>query len=139
MRLIRFRGKRSNDNAWVYGYLLEKFKGRAIDQCLEFEKDGFTSLVVDYVHDDTVGQFTGLRDNNGKLIYEGDIIKVCPFEGCYHISEPTTFEILFEDGKFISKGVNNGATQLQLNHYSSHCEVIGNIFDNPELLEVKNV
>jgi uncharacterized phage protein (TIGR01671 family) len=80
-------------------------------------------------------QYTGLKEKNKKEIYEGDIVKVFPFTGCYHIVKPTLFEIKFENAKFIAEGINHGISQVHLDYYSNHCEIIGSIYENPELLK----
>lgn len=65
MREIKFRGKRLDNGKWVYGYLADE---NYINDINTFD---LSSIEVD---SDTVGQYTGLNDANGKEIYEGDII-----------------------------------------------------------------
>lgn len=74
-------------------------------------------------------QFTGLFDKNGVEIYEGDIVSQKYQDGVF--IEPLNFigEIKYSRDKFV---IDNGS---QLHSIMSHCEVIGNIYENPELLE----
>jgi hypothetical protein len=78
---------------------------------------------------DTLGQFTGLYDKNGKEVYEGDIVKCNEF----------VYRVVFNDKRFASFGLRRKADVFM--HYfgeameSQQCEVIGNIHDNQELLK----
>jgi len=72
----------------------------------------------------SIMQYTGLKDKNGKDIYEGDIVKHATDEGVY--------KVIFEDGGFYVKNLFEYDFQT-INEYP--LEVIGNIYENPELLE----
>ena len=71
-------------------------------------------------------QYTGLKDKNGQEIYEGDVIEDTPPWGGRYVSVVTWEEC--EDGGDYYQG-------FQVPHHGEHCEVIGNIHDNPELLK----
>lgn len=108
MREILFRGKRVDNGEWVYGYLCE-------------------------VIPETVGQYTGLTDKNGKKIFEGDIVH------CISNTDCGNCVVIFEEGEFrlipdrYYKTYTTGG-----GYHAIRCfikEVIGNIHDNPELLK----
>lgn len=129
-RAIKFRGKRVINGEWVYGSLLVWPNGRTY--ILESEKKGRTAWECE-IAPDTVGQFTGLHDANGKEIYEGDVI--------IEDKDPTILEIVFRDGIFFAaigntRGENpfmNCALRVILDRRKTY--IIGNIYDNPELLK----
>ena len=76
-------------------------------------------------------QSTGLHDKNGKEIFEGDIVKMA--KDVY--SDPTYYEIVRHRGGAYRLESNQHGCELWLRH--TNCEVIGNIYENPELLEVE--
>ena len=133
VREILFRGKREDNGNWIVGSF-----HKSINDCYIIPLPVVTSKSK--VIPETVGQYTGLTDKNGKRIFEGDIVRytVLRLDGEY---VPVVNVVEFAEGGF---AVNNyfinywlwnsidGNTQL------SDIEVIGNIHDNPELLkEVK--
>ena len=135
MREILFRGKTYNDK-WVQGLLVQMD-----DRLTQIRKLGSDGIgYYDYsIVPSTVGQFTGLTDKNGKKIFEGDIIKIVPdydYSDDYSISKVYSYNgILCVD----YHGDDFDSTALGfLDDYlpDGDFEVIGNIHDNPELLEV---
>lgn len=137
MREILFRGKRIDNGEWVEGYLLLKY----------FHESPRTRFVIQYktkynpemwqpeyavaeIIPETVGQYTGLCDKNGKKIFEGDICRVGNFN--YKV------EFKYSSWQFaiLTRGV--WCNPYFDSNCGEKCEVIGNIHDNPELLEVDN-
>ena len=118
-RTIKFRGKRIDDGSWVYGNLFNWYRRTAV---IPIIGDGVRngSVIGNEVDPETVGEFTGLLDKNGKEIYEEDII-----ESKY--SNPAPVE--FIEGQFCAN--YNGCCALIP---SEAYVVIGNIHDNPERL-----
>lgn len=81
------------------------------------------------VKEDTVGQFTGLFDKNGKEIFEGDILLVDDYEGVRIYNK-----VGIKDGCFGYIGEYSGEL-LPFCHYNVTEEIAGNIYDNPELIK----
>ena len=78
-------------------------------------------------------QYTGLKDKNGSEIWESDIIKVRdPYNNCWSTDSAA---VEFSTGYVGGWVISNGAQNLNLGSRQNHIEVIGNIHDNPELLE----
>ena len=130
MKEILFRGKRVDNGEWVYGSYYHCC-GTAYGATFIVVNDfGFIEVIPH-----TVGQYTGLTDKNGKRIFEGDICKTC-FESYTHswkgVGVVTEFcgayGIESADGKHFLAFINETV-------YARSCEVIGNIHDNPALLE----
>lgn len=137
-RTIKFRGKSIYDEEWLYGSLVKIEKDRyAVIPPLNDIEIG-KSIGMYEVYPETVGQFTGLFDNNGKEIYEGDIISV---NGKYpklvkYISEYASFCVA--NISDLNKKWTFPWQQVSLgwwNDFRREIQVIGNIYDNPELIK----
>ena len=129
MREIIFRGKRLNDGEWVEGNLFIPDKPDTPTQiCI-----GTNVVRISYdVDPSTIGQYTGLTDKNGKKIFEGDIVSERPpMNTIAYIGkvvwdeEMTLFRVVFD----------TPSNCCILGTYSRSYTVIGNIYDNPELLK----
>lgn len=124
MREILFRGKRKDTGAWVFGDLVHS-QYKIGDTCVG--QYGNT-VGIHQVNPETVGQFTGLTDKNGTKIFEGDVCKVGNL----------IYKVVFEYSAWWFKILSNKVYCCPAfnSHCGDLCEVIGNIHDNPELLEV---
>ena len=141
MREILFRGKRVDNGRWVDGYYVYDDCGQITENPTSYivhlnqHPCGWDTIPYEVIPE-TVGQYTGLTDKNDTKIFEGDIV-----EGVVYWQErPKNGVVAFRDGSF---GLiwHRGDVE-QFNPFTSMCnveyEVIGNIHDNPELLEVGN-
>lgn len=128
MREILFRGKRVDNNEWVYGFL-SKSRGNNhfLSLCIDHEENGV--MLSSIVEPETISQYTGLTDKNGVKIFEGDIVR---YNGEKHI---VVFETRGETGYFGIKIDHIETWGFCLSVPAKLMEVIGNIHDNPELVE----
>ena len=132
MREILFRGKDFSgviNHSWCFGSLDTTEDDRAIIIYL----DRFGNKCQILVNPETVGQYTGLKDKNGTKIFEGDIVDVLYDVNYIGVAAERigVFHVVFHNGCFMKQ--KNGVRY----HFipSDKCTVIGNIYDNPELLE----
>ena len=142
MREIKFRGKSLRDGEWFYGNLFDRdTKGNAHITTLERG-----CLVIDH---DTVGQYTGLHDRKDREIYEGDILFVefADKSGGNQLvgwnEETASWGIMctyeyqsLKEGDDWPEFKNH--TLFAFLRHAIVCEVVGNIHDNPELMNVPN-
>lgn len=137
MREILFRAKRIDNGEWVSGYYVYDyahnahfiFKNQLVcPNCINDRRIDYS--VCDYEIDpDTLCQYTGLKDMNGNLIWENDIVEDKRFNGFYKI----VFRV--RDGGWYVENINSGALFRIIERTSCQYERCGNIFDNPELLK----
>lgn len=145
MREILFRGKKweksvFDETDWIYGSLIDSGNHSQIAIYPWF--DGASSMSVrqlvysrmETVIPETIGQYTGLPDKNGNKIFEGDIVKFGDITGIINYSFGC---YCVKTNKPDWKSRNNPAIDIVFNEYPNEIEIIGNIHDNPELLEVK--
>lgn len=123
VRTIIFRGKRIDNGEWVYGDLQHDYNGEP--RCIS---DYCGANPVD---PSTVGQYTGLKDKNGKRIFEGDILGT----RYYYLSpDNVAVEVVkwFCNSWVIQEG-DRPPTMLEEDEIMPYSEVIGNVHDNKEL------
>lgn len=113
-------GNEHLNGTWVHGYLSDK--DYIYDKSLQGE------FLID---EDTICQYTGLTDKDGKKIFEGDIVQAGWYKGV----------VGYEDGYFLIKWNNVNFLRKDLGYWANldGFQTIGNIYDNPELLEEENV
>ena len=127
MRNIKFRGLRTDGKGWVYGGYFQHTP----------DEDGVRYYIFDFnegaveVIPESVGQFTGLHDKNGKEIYEGDLID-------FGNSNPIEFK--FDNGCFNvfnePLGWDFDSEEIPIKTNLKYCEIIGNVFENPDLVKL---
>ena len=139
MREILFRGKRVDGGEWCYGVpLVEGWSKKTYIASYEYSSLTFIQQIE--IIPETVGQFTGLTDKNGKRIFEGDIIRIKGNEYNEDWKEVDyNGMVIFKDGGFCA--IDGTPDDYSVRRYGLvrgvfDIEVIGNIHDNPELLTV---
>ena len=158
MREILFHGKRADNGEWVEGDVLQT---RYHSGHIEYQIMPQTPVSSAYpVLPETVGQYTGLTDRNGKRIFEGDIVRYNTFDdfdcqsvvkfgeynqdgsaGEYSASKCIGFYVDVDNFtcpdwcEYGSNCFSNYLKQQNILEVAQYCEIIGNIHDNPELLK----
>ena len=135
MREILFRGKCCTTGEWVEGFLGIEVPDDYVIQQFSFDEYFASECIDQYsVKLETVGQYTGLTDKNGTRVFEGDILSGYLDE--LFPEEESRYEVIWHDYGWHIR--SNGLLDTPDNDWlKENFEVIGNIHDNPELLEVK--
>lgn len=148
MREILFRGKGTIDGEWKYGYYAGEVCKTPFspttkqDNIIQLGSNLWCEVVPD-----TVGQFTGLTDKNGTKIFEGDIVEGIAYSGKFvgiivWIDEIGGFGVRYKKRQEATAWENSSilkcASKGRTDEFTA--EIIGNIYDNPELIgETENV
>lgn len=127
MREILFRGKRIDNGEWEYGFYAEGTHfcgdaGKGKTYILDVDAPMFSEVIPS-----TVDQYTEIRDANNTKIFEGDIVRVLRNDDVLVVS----YE--YEEGAYMMNNDDYVASFLD-NYWGRDVEVIGNIYDNPDLL-----
>lgn len=145
MREILFRGKRVGNGEWLYGWVTTQHKKYTGGDLLTKIQSNTFGVGEYYVDTETVGQFTGLLDKNGTKIFEGDIVKCTDeingleFTALVQFGNPNSeyswgYQLVFIAGDEANLDI---LCWVEMEETGAYIEVIGNIYDNPELLEVR--
>lgn len=122
---VRMDGSPVQSN-WVYGGVFHQ-SDRGGDFSIIYTYDPIEKRMV---YADTVGQYTGIVDKNGKKIFEGDILQFTNND-----NEQTNYEVIWFGNRWaVVMCGTNSSDDLDI-FFCEHSEIIGNIYDNPELLE----
>lgn len=128
MREILFRGQDIKTQKWVEGYLYIRHDG--VYEIGSYNEDFNIERCTHDAIPETIGQYTGLTDKNGNRIFEGDICKI------NSIGRNVICTIVFRKGFFVADEGKGSIINCGIGTYKNSCiKVIGNIHDNPELLE----
>lgn len=142
MREILFRGKRADNGEWIYGYYIKAthhwhnhgiHEGWIVTDTIQ--NGGWCNVRGKYaVIPETIGQYTGLTDENGTKIFEGDIVKVQDDIWGSPFCDGIMGKIVYDECAFFIEPENPMNSQWLFNECAEY-EVIGNIHDNLELMK----
>jgi uncharacterized phage protein (TIGR01671 family) len=144
MREIKFRGQSSDNGQWIYGwYATDDLANRTSHYISEYN---YLSEMAELVQPETVSQYTGLKDKNNTEIYEGDIVRILYTDWMSKsYDDPRTLEQYLHDiaivkvvvwsynGFYVSNSTDGYAEDIDPGTHG-YIQVIGNIHQNPELL-----
>ena len=131
MREILFKAKRIDNGEWVEGYYQKRYCLSDSEESLIFHADSYKMWEYAEIAPETLCQFTGLCDKNGKKIWENDIL-MAHLDESY--PEDATYETVeWSVAGFVTREANSTDRQYLNEFDTKHFEVVGNIFDRPGL------
>lgn len=140
-----FRGKRIDNGEWVIGNCIDDgvtgqvfihTVGNSVNESDKVGEEGCLQFVAFEVAPTTICQCTGLKDKNGNLIWENDIVAYWDsYSTESGLAEADCIGKVVWDDETISFQVTNRLSAESYEVLGDECSVIGNVFDNPELLE----
>lgn len=138
MHNVLFRAKRIDNGEWTYGYYIKThdyLDNREINLIVGIDSTTFPANEItdtNEIDPETLGRYTELNDKHGIKIFEGDIVLKRTYQG----KKP--FSVAYHDGMFHC-GWSGGSSTATHGYIlaDKQIEVIGNVYDNPELLEDK--
>lgn len=140
-----FRGKRIDNGEWVIGNRIDDgvtgqvfihTVGNSVNESDKIGEEGCLQFVAFEVAPSTICQCTGLKDKNGNLIWENDIVAYWDsYSTESGLAEADCIGKVVWDDETISFQVTNRLSAESYEVLGDECSVIGNVFDNPELLE----
>jgi uncharacterized phage protein (TIGR01671 family) len=137
-RTIKFRGKRADNGEWVFGNYFRLVHHGIMrhlilpSNSMSFDDELIKNILIDVIPE-TVGQFTGLLDRDGKEIYEGDILKYT-FD-YYDENTVAKLEFSIQDGAWVLSNNKFNIDETFTCESAENAFIIGNIYDNKELLK----
>lgn len=131
MREILFKAKRIDNGEWVEGYYQKRYCLSDSEESLIFHADSYKMWEYAEIAPETLCQFTGLCDKNGKKIWKNDILMA-------HLDESYPEDATYETVEwgvagFVTREANSTDRQYLNEFDTKHFEVVGNIFDRPGL------
>ena len=129
MREILFRGKRIDNGKWVYGNLIQRNIWGAVFPIIRAEDNGYGNFKEWEVIPETVGQYTGLDDKYGAKIFTGDAVKAT------QKGQTKNGVVVYREGGYFWEFETDQYGYLGEVVKRWHPEVIGNVTDNPKLME----